>query len=238
MLRHYVDERPAWTKYFPIVESAYNSTKYSATDRSPFSLVFGKDPDSPVTLPLGSKETQVEASASLLKFLHAALPDAKDCLSFAQTQKARFSNEHRTPQEFTPGDLVLLKRTPMKKNPKLGPAWIGPFQIESKNSAVTYRLKLPPGTRMHSVVYVGYLRPYKSSAAFQAALDFKEDPSEYVKYAEFQEPEAILEKRVTRQGARYLFHWKNAPEHDNSWGNADEMMLRFPSIAESFEALQ
>jgi len=95
----------------------------------------------------------------------------------------------------------------MKKNPKLGPGWIGPLQIESKNSAVTYRLKLPPGTRMHPVVYVEYLRPYKSSAALQAAPDFKEDPSEYVKYAEFQEPEAILEKRVTRQGSRYLVHW-------------------------------
>ena len=59
-----------------------------------------------------------------------------------------------------------------------------------------------------------------------------------MKYPEFQEPEAILEKRVTRQGVRYLVHWKNAPEHDNSWENVDEMMLRFPSIVESFEALQ
>ena len=65
----------------------------------------------------------------------------------------------------------------------------------------------------------------KSSAALQAAPDFKEDPSEYVEYAEFQEPEAILEKRATRQGARYLVHWKNAREHDNSWANADEIML-------------
>ena len=147
MLRHYVDERPsAWTKYLPIVEFAYNSTKHSATDRTPFSLVFGKDPDSPLTLSLGSKGTQVEASASLLESLHAAWADAKDCLSFAQTQQAKFSNEHRTPREFTPGDLILLKRTPMNKNLILGPAWIGPFQIESKNSAVTFRLKLPPGT--------------------------------------------------------------------------------------------
>jgi len=122
----------------------------------------------------------------------------------------------------------------MKKNPKLGPAWIGPFQIESKNSVVTYRLRLPPGSRMHHVVYVGYLRPYKSSAA----PDFKQGASEYVKHAEFQEAEAFLEKRVTRQGARYLVHWKNAPQHDNSWENADEMMLRFPCIVESFEALQ
>ena len=159
-MKHYVDERPsAWTKYLPIVEFAYNSTKHSATDRSPFSLVFGKDPISPLTLSLVSKETQVEASASLFKSLHAAWDDAKDCLSFAQTQQANFSNEHRTPREFTPEDLVLLKRTPMKKNPKLGPAWSGPFQIESKNSANTYRLKLPPRTRMYPVVYVEYLRP-------------------------------------------------------------------------------
>jgi hypothetical protein len=91
MLRHYVDERSsAWTKYRPIVEFAYNSTKHSATDRSPFSLVYGKDLVSPLTLTLslGSKETQVEASASLLKSLHAAWADAKDCLSFAQTQQA------------------------------------------------------------------------------------------------------------------------------------------------------
>jgi len=121
MLRHYVDERPsAWTKYLPIVEFPYNSTKHSATDRSLFSLVSGKDPDSPLTLTLslGSKETQVEASASLLKSLYAAWAHAKECLSFALTQQAKFSNEHRSPRLFTPGDLVLLKRTPMKKTPK------------------------------------------------------------------------------------------------------------------------
>jgi len=119
MLRHYVDEPPTtWTKYLPIINFAYNSAQHSATERSPFSLVYAKDPDSPLTLTSGKNNTTVEASAALIISLHAVWTDTRDCLAFAQSQQAKFINEHRRPREFASADLVNLKQSPMRKNPK------------------------------------------------------------------------------------------------------------------------
>ena len=118
--------------------------------------------------------------------------DERDCLSFAQAQQAKFHNEYRKSRDFNPGDLVLLRRSPMRKNPKLEPCWIGPIQVEFKHSLVTYRLKLPPGSRMHPVVYVGWLRPYYTSNALAAAPDYKKNSADSTNFFEYQFPLKIL----------------------------------------------
>ena len=84
----------------------------------------------------------------------------------------------------------------MRNNPKLETCWIGPFQVVSKHSSVTYRLNLSPGSGMHPIVYIEWLQPYYASDALATAPDFKEDSVDYADFSEYQIPDKILEKKL------------------------------------------
>jgi len=74
-----------------------------------------------------------------------------------------------------------------------------------------------------------------ASDALAAAPDFKEDSVDYADFSEYQTPEKILEKRVTRQGGWYLVKWKHSPDHDCTWEEGTEVMLQFPAVVKEFE---
>jgi len=127
-----------WMLHVPILEFAYNSARYSANGTSPFSLISGINPDSPISFALRSAESQ-EAACPL--------------------------NRHNKPSFWmNTGSLVIstletlsfFDETQWERIPSLNPVGLDP---KSKHSPVSYRLKLPPGTRMHQAVYVGWLRP-------------------------------------------------------------------------------
>ena len=96
----------------------------------------------------------------LVQFSLCCLSWWKDCLYFAQAQQPKFHNEYRSSRYFNPGDVVFLRRNPMRKMPKLETCWIGCSQVEYKHSPVPCRLKLTPGSRIHPVVYVAWMQPY------------------------------------------------------------------------------
>ena len=96
------------------------------------------------------------------------------------------------------GDKVFLKMSPVRgitrfrKKGKLGPRYIGPFQILEKVGKVAYRLALPPAmAAVHDVFHVSMLRKYIA------------DPTHILKYPEVEiakdlnhevQPEKILDR--------------------------------------------
>lgn len=53
MLRAYVSHRQSyWERYLPQLEFAYNGSKHSATGFSPFMLMYGFEPKSPIVVGL------------------------------------------------------------------------------------------------------------------------------------------------------------------------------------------
>jgi len=117
--------------------------------------VYGANPKSPISLTFD--DLTVDKTASLLSGLQSAWNDAKNCLVYAQAQYSKFAKDDRSFRDFKPGDFVLLRRSPLRKNPKLSSHWVGPHCILDKNSHVNDRLELLPGSQMHQLfMWVGF----------------------------------------------------------------------------------
>jgi len=75
------------------------------------------------------------------------------------------ADKHRTKREFAEGDWVYLRLMPYKQKSmkqkhlgKLSPRYYGPFQILHKVGKVSYRLDLPPDSRIHPTFHVSCLK--------------------------------------------------------------------------------
>ncbi|XP_059638756.1 uncharacterized protein LOC132281035 [Cornus florida] len=90
----------------------------------------------------------------------------RDRLRTAQSRQKSYANRRRRALEFSVGDLVFLKVSPMKgvtrfgkKEGKLAPRFIGSFEITERIREVAYRLALPPRLSViHDVFHVSMLR--------------------------------------------------------------------------------
>jgi hypothetical protein len=88
-------------------------------------------------------------------------------LSAAQDRQKSYTDVRRRTLEFSEGDKVFLRVSPMegvtrfgKKN-KLNPPYMGPFEILERVGPVAYRLALPPSLAgVHDVFHVSMLRKY------------------------------------------------------------------------------
>ena len=118
---------------------AYRTTRKSATQETPFALAFGTKVVAPVEVGLKSPRVElatVEHNDEDLR-LNLDLLDEKceQVLRLTedyQRKTARYYNQKVKPKSYMPGDLVLKKLLPARKNPthgKLGPNWEGPYII-------------------------------------------------------------------------------------------------------------
>ena len=82
--------------------------------------------------------------------------------------------------EFEVGDKVFLKTSPDRgitrflKKGKLGPRYIGPFEILDKVGKVAYRLALPPAMlAVHDVFHVSMLSRHHTHSYVPRGGDYK-----------------------------------------------------------------
>ena len=125
------DHKGKWIEYLPEVLWAYRTMRKSATQETPFALAFGTEAVALVEIGLKSPRIElasVEHNDEALR-LNLDLLDVKREQVLKRTEDyqrktARYYNQKVKPRSYKPGDLVLKKLLPARKNPahgKLGP---------------------------------------------------------------------------------------------------------------------
>ena len=150
LLRAYVDKQENWEKYLPLVLFAYRTAKHTSTGSSPFILMFGRTPSTPVFSPQTGFESTSYPDHIQNKL--AELRDFVECnlAAAAHHQKTNY-DKHTQARKFAVGDLVWLS---IPTAGKLDPRWEGKWEIKSVKSNIT--MEITDGRRT-KVVHVNRL---------------------------------------------------------------------------------
>lgn len=145
-----------WADLLPAAAFCYNSLPHSATQHSPFEVLYNYVPRMAGTYILELSSKSQLSVDELRREVKQNLIDAREA---AEQQ----FNKHRLPlPEFKIGQEVMLSGKNYKTtrpSKKLDNVNLGPFAIVEKVSSHAYRLKLQEGMKIHDVFHVSLLRP-------------------------------------------------------------------------------
>ncbi|XP_073049491.1 uncharacterized protein [Primulina eburnea] len=137
-----------WEDCLPFVEFAYNRCVHSTTNYSPFEIVYGFNPLTPLdlmSLPVSDRlNMDGQKKAEFVRSLHEKV---KDNIEKKNLQYTKQANKGRKKMVFEKGDWVWLhlrkERFPEKRRSKLLPRGDGPFQVIERINDNAYKLDLP-----------------------------------------------------------------------------------------------
>ncbi|XP_071909839.1 uncharacterized protein [Coffea arabica] len=138
----------SWEDCLPHVKFAYNRTVHSATHYSPFEIVYGFNPLTPLdltSLPVHERvNLDGKNKAAYVRELHTKVRAniEKHTLQYIQS-----ANKGRRKMVFESGDWVWIhmrkERFPVKRRSKLFSRGNGPFQVLERINDNAYKLELP-----------------------------------------------------------------------------------------------
>ncbi|GJV49353.1 RNA-directed DNA polymerase [Tanacetum coccineum] len=155
----------------PQAEFAYNRSSHSSTGRSPFLVVYGRNPFTPLDLaPLpavDSYSVEGEAQATQIKALHEQV---RDQITKHNLQYQARANKHRKHVVFNEGDLVWIylrkDRFPPGRYGKLQDRADGPFRVLKRINDNAYKIDLPGSYGVSATFNVADLTPYVEADDF------------------------------------------------------------------------
>ena len=144
-MRKYVNhQQDNWPELVPLAEYAYNTTKTQGTDFTPYQVVYGITP--PIYVAPG------EPSQSAIDEIRKV---AYKNLLYSQVLLQEHGNKQRKPAtELRPGDKAYVQKRGARKDrlsASLDDKYWGPFPVKQKVGQSSYKLELPPQTRIHPV---------------------------------------------------------------------------------------
>ena len=131
------------------------------TQETPFALAFGTKAEDPVEVGLKSPRielTNIEHNEEVLHLNLDLLEEKREQvlkrMEDYHRKTTRYYDQRVKPRSYKPGDLVLKKILPTKKDPthgKLGPNWEGPYIVSRIIRPDNYELQTEEGkTLPHS----------------------------------------------------------------------------------------
>ncbi|KAK2403941.1 hypothetical protein QL285_053333 [Trifolium repens] len=235
-LRCFITDQPkTWVSWVHWAEYWFKTNYHSSTDKTPFEVVYGRPPPKLVRWVQG--EVRVGAVQRDLAERDEALRQLRNQLLRAQEKMKGRADKKRTDRSFLVGEWVFVKLRAHRQqsvvtriNAKLAARYYGPYPILEKIGVVAYKLKLPPGSKVHHVFHVSLLK--KAVEEYQDDSELPELLSD--EQATVYEPEDILATRkVKQQGEevkQVLVQWKGKTAEEATWEEAIMMKSQFPKF--------
>lgn len=166
-----------WEEHLAMVEFAYNRTVHSSTGKSPFEVVYGFNPLTPLDLlPLPTDNIvnlDGRKKAEMMKKIHE---QTKLAIERKNEQTALRRNKGRKSVIFKPGDQVWVhfrkERFPAKRRSKLDPRGDGPFEVLERIGDNAYKIDLPSEYQVSATFNVSDL------SLFDAGLNSRTNSSQ------------------------------------------------------------
>ncbi|SJL10435.1 uncharacterized protein ARMOST_13821 [Armillaria ostoyae] len=233
-----------WADWLPLAEFAHNNRAHSATGRSPFMILYGRNPrimpDSPRTL-----NAKVPAASDFSKAIAQIHKETELALEQAAGRmKAQYDKHKRPAQEYHAGDKVWLDATNLhlpRPKKKLDDKRVGPFLVLEKTGASAYKLKLPPHWKIHPRFNEKLLSPF-TPPSFPNQEQPPPPPPDLIDGEEEWEIEEILDSKSRKVRAKrgepsttvidYFIKWVGHTREHNSWVTASEMGNTQEAIAD------
>jgi len=138
----------SWEDYLPIVEFAYNRTFHSSTSKTPFEVVYGFNPLTPLDLlPLPTNDFANRDGKKKVDMMKKIHEQTRLAIEKKNKEVALRRNKGRKYVVFKPGDLVWVhmrkERFPSKRKTKLDPRGSGPYKVLERIGDNAYKLDLP-----------------------------------------------------------------------------------------------
>ena len=208
-----------WDKILPTEELVINSLPNQRTGFSPFFLNYGYEPITPIQLVRGNEEIKTESIGSFVKRITSDWELARENLKRSVDLHAKYYDKKHRDIEFNEEELVLLSTRNLKMKEiqgKLKKRFAGPFKIEQRIGQQAYKLSLPENWKIHPVFHISLLKKWNTASIHEEEVPADDD----------LEIEKTLQWRKIKRGRRilkeYLVLWKDFPDTEASWIQAEQ----------------
>ena len=234
-----------WVSLLPALEIAYNTSKHSSTERTPFELERGWLPRTPLSLMNQPSSIEIAANPeadSFLKMIDSSRQYASECVDAAFEEHKKRWDGHHVHSKFKTGDQVLLSTRHFGTvgSRKLKDPWVGPFAVTTMVNDNAARLLLtPPYDRKHNVFPVSMLKI--SAVAEPGSVPDRPQPGRkaFLRLDEDGEPlweaEKIMDERIIKKDQKtyrqYLIKWV---DYDEPTWEPEEKIKAEPELLRRF----
>ncbi|KAG7572494.1 Integrase catalytic core [Arabidopsis suecica] len=175
----------SWEECLPHVEFAYNHSVHSASKFSPFQIVYGFNPISPldlIPLPVSERASlDGKEKADIVQQIHE---QARTNIEEKTKQYVKQANKGRRKMVFDVGDQVWVhlrkERFPAERKSKLMPRIDGPFKVTRRINDNAYQLDLQGKYKVSSSFNVSDLVPFLADETDLRSNPFQEEGDDMI----------------------------------------------------------
>ena len=222
------EEQESWADWLGLVQFAINNRQHAATKFSPFQLTRTYTPHMGVEHRVSKAPAAAEFTNRLSR-AYDSLVKAHSCI-LTQTNHSRSDAP-----SYAIGDRVWLSTDNLRlprTSQKLSEQWLGPYAIMKLIGSNTVELRLPRSMRIHPVVNISRVKPYRERLPGQPVTT--PGPSTVTEdHKEEYKVEFVVDSRYKGKRLEYLVHWKGWSNTDRTWeplsnlGNAEDAVHDF-----------